>query len=63
MTKCIRIENADTSNWKVWIRVELLNEKGEWIDSGQDATRLDHPTQMSEQWIHGGKRLIVEEHS
>lgn len=62
MTKAIRIENADTSNHKVRVFVETKNAAGEWVRG--TATRfvdLNTPTQLVQDYVHSGQRLVVEE--
>jgi hypothetical protein len=64
MTKSVRIENADTSSYKVVVKVEVKNAAGEWVPAdpaiGQDQ-RLDYPTQMLTAGIHSHRRLVIEE--
>lgn len=62
MTKKVRIENADTSNHRVRVFIERLNEAGQWVRAPHDApVELDFPTALHEGWIHQGQRLVVEE--
>lgn len=60
MTKKIRVENADTSTYKVMVEVW---DKG--IDGAPDSKAfeapLDHPTFMTEQWITSTRYLVVRE--
>ena len=60
MTKTVRIENADTSNWPVRVTGQYKNEAGEWVNE-PSSTQIDHPTQMTSAGIHSGRRLVVEE--
>lgn len=62
MTKAIRIENADNSIHKVRVYRETKNEAGEWVrsDSAQPVN-LDTPTQLVQDYVHSGQRLVVEE--
>ena len=59
MTKMIRIENADTSSYKVKAYVEDFVD-GEWKRSG-DVISLDHPTAMKEAYLTNTRRVVVEE--
>lgn len=62
MTKAIRIENADTSAHKVRVFMETKNEAGEWVRG--EAPRfvdLNTPTQLVQDYVHSGQRLVVEE--
>lgn len=61
MTKKVRIENADTSNHPVRVTAQRLNSEGEWEDEPSGVVQIDHPTFMTEQYVHSGRRLIVEE--
>lgn len=62
MTKMVRIENADTSSYKVLAQTQSKNAAGEWVDDGPPKL-LGHPAAQAELWIHGSKRIIVyEEH-
>lgn len=62
MTKSMRVENADTSSWKVKVFVEDKNAEGEWVR--QDTpTGLDYPTAMQTFGIHSHRRLVIEEAS
>ena len=65
MTKLVRIENADTSNYKVLVEV--------WEEGATDAdgakapdhcvnvVELGSPTQMAAEYIHSGRYLKVRE--
>lgn len=59
MTKKIRIENADTSNYKVRAYTEDLVD-GQWVRN-PTAIELDHPTALSDAYIHSTRRIVVEE--
>jgi hypothetical protein len=62
MTKSVRIENADTSNYKVRIREQNLDTAtGEWVDTLGEAYLLLFPTAMVTLGVHSHRRLIVEE--
>lgn len=60
MTKQVRIENADTSNWPVRVTVQHKNEAGEWIDQ-PGAVQIDQPTQMTQQYLTSTRRIVIEE--
>ena len=60
MTKTVRIENADISNWPVRVTVQNKNAAGDWVDE-PGSVQIDSPTQMTEQYLHSGRRLIIEE--
>jgi hypothetical protein len=59
MTKKIRIENADTSTYKVRAYVEDLID-GVWVRS-PTPIELDHPTALTEQYLTSTRRVVVEE--
>lgn len=65
MTKAIRIENADTSNYKVRVLVQdKVFSDGIWTGEWTTAciTELLSPTSMSNGlYITSSRRLIVEE--
>jgi hypothetical protein len=74
MTKRIRIEDADQSNWQVVVRVmergarKLLQsddgaptEVAQAPDRVVSETRFFGPTDMKEFHIHGGQYLVVLE--
>lgn len=61
MTKKIRIENADTSNHKVLVKVQQKNAEGNWVDAANLPVNLDMPTLMTEQYIHSTQRIVIEE--
>lgn len=60
MTKQIRIENADTSNWPVRVTVQHKNAAGEWVDQ-PNPVQLDHPTGMMMEYLTSGRRIVIEE--
>lgn len=60
MTKQVRIENADLSNWPVRVTVQHKNAAGEWIDQ-PETVQIDRPTQMVETYLTSGRRLVIEE--
>lgn len=60
MTKKIRIENADTSHHNVMVQVQRKLPDGTWESTGTQY-RLDTPTQLLEQYIHSGQRLVIED--
>lgn len=59
MTKKIRIENADTSSYKVRAYVEDLVD-GVWVRN-PTAVELDYPTALAEQYLTSTRRIVVEE--
>lgn len=66
MTKHIRIENADLSDWKVKVLVqdrqynaETLMYDGDWKTT--ETLDLNSPTQMITHYITGSRRLVIEE--
>lgn len=66
MTKHIRIENADLSDWKVKILVQdrQYNTEtdawdGEWVTTETHA--LNNPTQLLTHFITNSRRLVIEE--
>ena len=60
MTKAVRIENADTSNHPVRVTVQVKNADGNWVEEPSCA-QIDMPTAMTTQYIHSGRRLVIEE--
>lgn len=62
MTKNVRIENADTSDYKVRVRVQDRNAGGEWVDAPGNPVELNHLTAMALLSIWDNRRLIVEEY-
>lgn len=66
MTKQIRIENADTSTWKIKVTTQekkwdaTLNKlSDEWVDT--EVNNLDYPTSMLTTYLTSTRRFIVEE--
>lgn len=62
MTKKVRIENADTSNYKVVVQV--FDKGGEGApDTLVKEIELSHPTAMTgdDCYIHSGRYLVVKE--
>jgi hypothetical protein len=60
MTKQVRIENADNSPYKIKVFIERKDTNGEWIRDSS-VHNLDYPTNMLSDFIHDGKRLVIEE--
>lgn len=65
MTKAIRVENADTSNYKVvvqvWDKGKDLGDGNREPDSLFSETELINPTAMTETYIHSSRYLVVKE--
>ena len=62
MTKQVRIENADTSSYKLRVYIERKTEAGEWVRDPNDApVHLEYPCMMHAGWVHQSQRLVVEE--
>lgn len=59
MTKQIRVENADTSSFRVRLYIEDLID-GSWIRT-QPATELDYPTCLATAYLTSTRRVVVEE--
>jgi hypothetical protein len=62
MTKHVRVENADTSKYKIKVLVQekAFNAEGfEW--KTVETIELNHPTAMREITIWPARRFIVEE--
>ena len=59
MTKHVRIENADTSTYKVKVYIEDLVD-GQWVRVPTPHD-LDYPTALTSQYIHSTRRLVIEE--
>lgn len=61
MTKTVRIENADISDYRVKVTIQDKNFiSGEWVDT--DIVNLDYPTaETSGLYITSTRRLIIEE--
>lgn len=60
MTKTVRIENADTSSYKVVVEVWDKGANGE-PDKLVDTLRADYPTAMQTSYITGTRYLVVKE--
>ena len=60
MTKQIRIENADASYHPVRVTGQVKNAEGQWVDE-PSSVQIDMPTAMATQYIHSGRRLVIEE--
>lgn len=63
MTKSVRVENADTSSYKVKVYVEEKDANGQWVRTDPKPTGLDYPTSMQTFGIHSHRRLVIEEES
>lgn len=64
MTKKVRIENGDTSSFKLKVITQDKNAQGEWIDAvGSAPVYLNYPAQMAELYATSTRRFIVEEHN
>ena len=60
MTKTVRIENADTSDYRVKITVQDKGINGDWQDI--QVVNLDYPTAQSNGlYLTSTRRFIVEE--
>ena len=66
MTKHTRVENADTSNYKVnvFIQDKQYNPEthqwdGEWVTT--ERHELNHPTQLLTHYITSSRRIVIEE--
>lgn len=60
MTKLVRIENADTSSYKVLVEVWEPGAEGE-PDRCVNVVELTTPTQMAAEYIHSGRYLKIRE--
>ncbi len=60
MAKTVRIENADCSDHKLVVHVEVRNFDGKWYRTDENYP-LNNPTSMLTQTIWDSKRLVVEE--
>lgn len=61
MTKQVRIENADNSNWPVRVTIQHRHpESGEWVDQ-PGPVQIDRPTAMTEQYLTSTRRIVIEE--
>lgn len=61
MTKSVRIENADTSNWPVRVTAQVKDAEGNWVNDSLSPVQLDYPTSIATFGIHSGRRLVIEE--
>ena len=62
MTKSVRVENADTSSYKVRLIPQEKDATGAWVDYPHEKpTELNHPTTLATVGIHATKRYIIEE--
>ena len=59
MTKAIRVENADTGDWKVRVHIEDRQLDGTWVRTKTQS--IDHPAALLELHITATRRLVVEE--
>lgn len=62
MTKTVRVENADTSSYKVQVEVWEKSTTPGQPDHKVEERVLSHPTAMLELGIHSHRYLIVKEH-
>lgn len=60
MTKKVRIENADTSHYKVLVQVFDKGRDGE-PDTLVQEIPLGHPTAMADTYIHSSRYLVIKE--
>ncbi len=60
MTKQVRIENADTSNWPVRVTIEHKDADGNWVPQ-PGSVQIDIPTAMTQQYLTSHRRLVIEE--
>lgn len=65
MTKAVRIENADNSDHKlvvqVWDKGRDLGDGNTEPDVMASETPLNHPTAMTEAYVHSSRYLVVKE--
>jgi hypothetical protein len=64
MTKCVRIENADTAPYKVAVEVwDKAYPEGSGPDTLAKTIRLDHPTAMTgyDCYLTSTRYLVVKE--
>jgi hypothetical protein len=59
VTKLIRVENADNSEWKVVAHVEDQQPDGSWIRV--KSLPADYPTALVSEYITATRRLVIEE--
>jgi hypothetical protein len=60
MTKAVRIENADNSDYKVLVEVYEKGAGGQ-PDVLMDTFKADYPTTMVTAMIHSTRYLVVKE--
>lgn len=60
MTKAVRIENADTSAFKLCVYTEDKQADGTWVRD-PEPTKLHYPTQLMTMHVHSSRRLVIEE--
>lgn len=60
MTKTVRIENADTSNWPVRVIVQHKDVEGNWVDQ-PGSVQIDNPCKQTEQYLTSHRRMVIEE--
>lgn len=58
MTKHIRVENADTSDYKVQVEIWDKNSEGDVLVKTEE---LNYPTSMLQTYITGSRYLVVKE--
>lgn len=64
MTKTVRVENADTSDYKVVVEVyEKSTWQGDAPDILVETLELSHPTAMVAPYITSTRYLVVKEKS
>jgi len=61
MTKKVRIENADTSDWKVLVQVFNKSSDPDIPDQLAEEKVLGHPTDLADFGIHSHRYLVVKE--
>ena len=63
MTKLIRIENADTLDYKVKVSVFDRNTAADGSPGRlAEVHTLNHPCQMKDIYIHSGRYVVIEEY-
>ncbi|MBY0235880.1 MAG: hypothetical protein K2W93_12925 [Burkholderiaceae bacterium] len=60
MTKQVRIENADTSNWPVRVTIEHKDAEGNWV-AQPGPVQINNPCQVTEQYLTSHRRIVIEE--
>ena len=65
MTKLVRIENADNSDYKVIVQIwdKAINENGDVADVLFKEVKLDYPTAMTDSSVYltSTRYLVVKE--